>query len=82
MRITEREAAAIRLVATEVAGKDARVALFGSRTQDELRGGDIDLLIDARVPHLPVVVNTDRADNSEHGGQYKRTIHGGKKGRS
>ena len=46
MRITPQEAAAIRRVAAEVAGQDARVLLFGSRTRDDLRGGDIDLLIE------------------------------------
>lgn len=46
MRITPQEAAAIRRVAAEVAGKDARVMLFGSRTHDDMRGGDIDLLIE------------------------------------
>ena len=46
MRITPQEAAAIRRVAAEVAGQDARVMLFGSRTHDDMRGGDIDLLIE------------------------------------
>ena len=46
MRITEHEITAIRRVTAEVAGVDARVFLFGSRTRDDLRGGDIDLLIE------------------------------------
>lgn len=50
MRITPQEAAAIRRVTTEVAGSDARVSLFGSRTRDDLRGGDIDLLIELPEP--------------------------------
>ena len=52
MRITEYETAAIRRVATEVAGVDARVFLFGSRTRDGLRGGDIDRLIELSTPDL------------------------------
>ena len=45
MRITDAEAAAIRRVTNEVAGLQARVTLFGSRTDDALKGGDIDLWI-------------------------------------
>ena len=50
MRITLHEAAAIRRVTAEVAGPDAHVKLFGSRTRDDLRGGDIDLLIELSEP--------------------------------
>jgi len=50
MRITRQEAAAIRRVTVEVAGPNARVKLFGSRTRDDLRGGDIDLLIELAEP--------------------------------
>ena len=46
MRITPQEAVAIRRITTEVAGAGARVSLFGSRTRDDLRGGDMDLLIE------------------------------------
>lgn len=52
MRITPQEAAAIRRVTTEVAGLHARVSLFGSRTRDDLRGGDIDLLIELPEPSV------------------------------
>ncbi len=50
MRITPQEAAAIRRITTELAGPGARVSLFGSRTHDDLRGGDIDLLIELSEP--------------------------------
>ena len=50
MRLTPQEAAAIRRVTAEVAGRHARVSLFGSRTHDELRGGDIDLLVELPEP--------------------------------
>ena len=52
MRITEHETTAIRRVTTEVAGVDAGVLLFGSRTRDDLRGGDIDLLIELSTSGL------------------------------
>ena len=50
MRITPQEVAAIRRVTAEVADPDARVMLFGSRTRDDLRGGDIDLPIELPRP--------------------------------
>ena len=48
MRLTPEQAAIIRSAAAEVFGSDARVWLFGSRVDDSKRGGDIDLLIEAR----------------------------------
>ena len=46
MRITPQAIIAIRRVTAEIAGPGARVSLFGSRTRDDLRGGDIDLLVE------------------------------------
>ena len=60
MRFTEHENAAIRQVTTEVARVDARVFLFGSRTRDDLRGGDIDLLIELSRPGLDRLTNSLR----------------------
>jgi predicted nucleotidyltransferase len=45
MRLSSVQAQAIVAAARAVAGDQARVLLFGSRTRDEVRGGDIDLLI-------------------------------------
>lgn len=50
MRLTERECSVIRQATAEVAGPAARVLLFGSRTRDNLRGGDIDLLFELSQP--------------------------------
>ena len=46
MRISASEQATIRQTVHEVVGVDARVSLFGSRVNDEQRGGDIDLFVE------------------------------------
>jgi hypothetical protein len=61
MRITSFEAAAARRITTAVAGPRAKLGLCGSRTHDDLHGGDIDLLIelpDATGDKLAVSVCT------------------------
>ncbi|MEI9965079.1 MAG: nucleotidyltransferase domain-containing protein [Caulobacteraceae bacterium] len=47
MRLTEEERRIIRDTVAEVYGPTAVVRLFGSRVRDDLRGGDIDLHIEA-----------------------------------
>jgi len=46
MRITPQERQVIREEAAQAFGEDAKVFLFGSRTDDAKRGGDIDLFIE------------------------------------
>jgi hypothetical protein len=46
MRLNPEEVAAIKEVASETFGESAVVRLFGSRIDDTLRGGDIDLHIE------------------------------------
>jgi uncharacterized protein len=46
MRLSAGEIEAIRAAAREVLGPEARVWVFGSRIDDRLRGGDLDLLIE------------------------------------
>ena len=50
MRLSDRQRQVIRQATAEVAGLSARALLFGSRTRDHLRGGDIDLLIELAEP--------------------------------
>jgi predicted nucleotidyltransferase len=49
MRLTSEQVLAIKQTAQAVLGDDARVILFGSRTNDAGRGGDIDLLFETRL---------------------------------
>jgi predicted nucleotidyltransferase len=46
MRLTPETREVIRRTTQEVFGDEARVFLFGSRTDDNQRGGDIDLLVE------------------------------------
>lgn len=45
MRLSENEIASIVSLANQHFGKDVQVFLFGSRTDNQKRGGDIDLFI-------------------------------------
>ena len=46
MRITTQQRGDIIALTAEIAGAEAEVFLFGSRTDDNKRGGDVDLLIE------------------------------------
>ncbi len=50
MRITPGQHKAIKTAVVELAGSDVAVRLFGSRLNDEQRGGDIDLLVSSVSP--------------------------------
>lgn len=50
MRLTDHEVAAIKAAAREAFGETAVVRLFGSRVDDSLRGGDIDLHVEVDPP--------------------------------
>jgi predicted nucleotidyltransferase len=46
MRLTEEQQRSIKSVSSRIVGPDCRVWLFGSRSDDTGRGGDIDLLVE------------------------------------
>lgn len=46
MRLSPEAIETIRATVARLAGPDAGVALFGSRLDDDARGGDVDLLIE------------------------------------
>lgn len=50
MRLTPQEQQAIAQAARSTLLPASRVSLFGSRTDDAARGGDIDLLVEAAMP--------------------------------
>lgn len=45
IRLTEEQIKIIKKVATEIFGEDVKVMLFGSRTDINKKGGDIDLYL-------------------------------------
>lgn len=49
VRITQQQQKQIKVLVTEIAGANACVKLFGSRVDDNRRGGDVDLLVEIPV---------------------------------
>jgi len=50
MRLTPQQVSSIRTAVRQLAGEHARVRLFGSRLDDNARGGDVDLLVELPDP--------------------------------
>lgn len=46
MRLTPSQIDSIRVTAHQLLGESVRVTLFGSRVKDDLKGGDVDLLVE------------------------------------
>ncbi len=59
MRLTEQQRQIIRDTVTETFGGKAKVWLFGSRVDDDKRGGDIDLLIQTDQVDIDEIVRTE-----------------------
>ena len=59
MRLTNQQRTIIRETVTETFGAGANVWLFGSRVDDNKRGGDIDLLIETDLIDLDDIARTD-----------------------
>jgi len=50
MRITQAQADMIRKLLQDSLGEESKVWLFGSRVDDEKRGGDVDLYVETMQP--------------------------------
>ncbi len=50
MRLTQQQIQLIRDTISSIAGAGVQIRLFGSRLDDNAKGGDIDLLIDFSLP--------------------------------
>ncbi len=59
MRLTAQQQAAVRATVSETFGSDAQVRLFGSRADDNRRGGDIDLLVTTPECDIQVLMRAE-----------------------
>ena len=57
MRLTERQIEQISDIGHFIYGKEVRIYLFGSRTDDHKKGGDIDLFIETETDQLATTEN-------------------------
>lgn len=71
MRITPTQRELIVQATRELVGPRARVRLFGSRVDDSLRGGDIDLLVES-----PVALTARLQTQLRLGARLERTLGG------
>ncbi|NBC48885.1 MAG: nucleotidyltransferase domain-containing protein [Gammaproteobacteria bacterium] len=56
MRLTDHQRATLRRVLRQHFGPNSRILLFGSRTDDQARGGDIDLYIEPEIQEPDQIV--------------------------
>ncbi|MHB8981032.1 hypothetical protein [Thiobacillus sp.] len=50
MRLTVQQTRTIKQLAMQLAGEHAKVRVFGSRLDDQARGGDLDLMLELPEP--------------------------------
>ena len=89
MRLNNEEIAAIKEVARGVFGANSTISLFGSRTDDNKKGGDIDLFIQCNcqisrdeqyrlkiefLVKLKRVIGDQKIDVLINGGQLSKSI--------
>ena len=61
MRLTPQQQSTIRTAVAETFGENATIWLFGSRVDDNKRGGDIDLLIETKELDVTTIVRSELA---------------------
>ena len=61
MRLTLQQQSVIRTTLNETFGEQANIWLFGSRVDDNKRGGDIDLLIETKELEVTTIVRAELA---------------------
>jgi len=62
MRLSKSEINIIKRVACEVWGAKTMIYLFGSRTDDSKKGGDIDLFVDLQTEQDPKKIMLQKAE--------------------
>ena len=62
MRLSTAERNIIKSVACEVWGDQTSIYLFGSRTDDSKKGGDIDLFVDLEAEQEPKKIMLQKAE--------------------
>ena len=73
MRLTNDQINIIRQLASQIAGSQSRVRVFGSRLDDAARGGDIDLMLE-----LPGPVDNPALMAAQMSARVSRAMHGRK----
>lgn len=73
MRLTDDQIQAIRQLAHQVAGSQSRVRVFGSRLDDAVRGGDLDLMLE-----VPDPVENPALMAAQMAARVSRVMHGRK----
>ena len=73
MRLTSDQVELIKSTAKTLLGDGVRVRLFGSRVDDQAKGGDVDLLVEVKSPlGEPAVVSARMASQISRGMQGRK----------